>query len=229
MIQRAKPRGLDKKVIDCYFERHHIVPRCLGGLDNKDNLVLLTGREHYICHWLLWKSNKTNNSLLLAYHKMIYQKCEYQDRNFKITSAQYEVLKTANSNRMKFNNPFSGKRHTEEVMNRIKETWKKKVESGFVRKCKGIQLTQEHKRRCSEAQHKRYSVIPKVVHIAKGSHDFNGTNNPRCIKISINGKTYNYIKEACKDLNMYYAQIVNRLKDEKFENWFYIKENNNAS
>ena len=38
-----------------YYEKHHILPRSLGGNNSINNLVLLTGREHYICHILLAK------------------------------------------------------------------------------------------------------------------------------------------------------------------------------
>jgi len=38
-----------------YTERHHIIPVSLGGSNFKENLVDLTGREHFICHWLLTK------------------------------------------------------------------------------------------------------------------------------------------------------------------------------
>lgn len=38
-----------------YVERHHIIPRCLGGSDDESNLVALTAREHFICHALLAK------------------------------------------------------------------------------------------------------------------------------------------------------------------------------
>jgi len=38
-----------------YCETHHILPKCLGGTDDKDNLVRLTYREHYVAHWLLTK------------------------------------------------------------------------------------------------------------------------------------------------------------------------------
>ncbi len=38
-----------------YFEQHHIHPRSMGGSDNKENLVLLTTKEHFICHLLLIK------------------------------------------------------------------------------------------------------------------------------------------------------------------------------
>ena len=36
-----------------YGEKHHIIPRSLGGSDDSENLVRLTAREHFICHALL--------------------------------------------------------------------------------------------------------------------------------------------------------------------------------
>lgn len=41
-----------------YYEEHHITPRSLGGGDEKENKVLLTAREHYIAHLLLYKHYK---------------------------------------------------------------------------------------------------------------------------------------------------------------------------
>lgn len=43
------------------FEFHHIIPRCLGGKDSKDNLAKLTAREHYIAHKLLTKIHKASS------------------------------------------------------------------------------------------------------------------------------------------------------------------------
>jgi len=48
---------------------HHIVPKYLGGLDNNDNLIMLTVREHRIVHFLLWKINK-NIFDLAAYNRL---------------------------------------------------------------------------------------------------------------------------------------------------------------
>lgn len=36
-----------------YVEKHHILPKSLGGSNAQSNLVSLTAREHYICHLLL--------------------------------------------------------------------------------------------------------------------------------------------------------------------------------
>ena len=41
-----------------YYEKHHIKPRSLNGSDKDNNLVLLTAKEHYLCHWLLVKLYK---------------------------------------------------------------------------------------------------------------------------------------------------------------------------
>ena len=50
IIAKAKNRTLD-----CYKEKHHILPRSLGGSNDKSNLVELTAREHFIVHMLLCK------------------------------------------------------------------------------------------------------------------------------------------------------------------------------
>ena len=49
-----------------YVEKHHILPRCLGGLDNKENLVDLYPEEHYLAHLLLCKIYLGNQKLLYA-------------------------------------------------------------------------------------------------------------------------------------------------------------------
>lgn len=49
-------RKYRKLPVDCYTEEHHIVPVSLGGEDNQDNIITLSGREHYIAHWILAKA-----------------------------------------------------------------------------------------------------------------------------------------------------------------------------
>lgn len=59
-------RSRDRLNFDGYFERHHIVPRCMGGDDNASNIVKLTPNEHYIAHLLLAKIHPTNLKLWSA-------------------------------------------------------------------------------------------------------------------------------------------------------------------
>jgi len=49
-----------------YYENHHIIPRCLNGSDEKENLVLLTAREHFVAHKLLVEIYPKNKSLIYA-------------------------------------------------------------------------------------------------------------------------------------------------------------------
>lgn len=51
---------------ECFYEEHHILPKCLGGTDDRDNLVLLTTKEHFIAHRLLTKIYPSNHKLLYA-------------------------------------------------------------------------------------------------------------------------------------------------------------------
>lgn len=44
-----------KRVKKNGFQSHHIVPKCIGGTDDPNNLVLLTYKEHRVCHCLLIK------------------------------------------------------------------------------------------------------------------------------------------------------------------------------
>jgi hypothetical protein len=61
IISRGKNR-----VFEGYTESHHIIPRCMDGSDNADNLVNLTAEEHYVCHQLLVKIYPDNIGLVRA-------------------------------------------------------------------------------------------------------------------------------------------------------------------
>jgi hypothetical protein len=88
IINRAHQRTLIG-----YFEKHHIIPKCLGGSNKKENLAKLTAREHFIVHVLLCQIYTENTKLLYAFHAMLYLKDSNQERNFRIKSKQYQYLK----------------------------------------------------------------------------------------------------------------------------------------
>ena len=56
--RRQLKRKRRKNITGLYLEEHHIIPTCLGGLDKKNNKVLLTWREHYVAHVLLYEIYK---------------------------------------------------------------------------------------------------------------------------------------------------------------------------
>ena len=62
IINCAKLRIPDLSI---HYDRHHIVPRSMGGSDDPTNLVKLTDREHFVVHKLLWKIHR-NRSMTSA-------------------------------------------------------------------------------------------------------------------------------------------------------------------
>ncbi|OGU82646.1 MAG: hypothetical protein A2W11_06140 [Ignavibacteria bacterium RBG_16_35_7] len=61
LITRSKDRALD-----CYIEKHHVIPKCLGGLNEDENYAYLTAEEHYTAHLLLCKIFPKNKKITLA-------------------------------------------------------------------------------------------------------------------------------------------------------------------
>jgi len=62
-----------------YVEKHHILPRSLGGNNTTSNLVQLTAREHFICHALLTKmtSGDDRRKMIFASNMMLCGKNRY--------------------------------------------------------------------------------------------------------------------------------------------------------
>jgi hypothetical protein len=91
IINNASNRKLTE-----YTESHHIIPKSLNGTDDKNNLVDLTAREHFVCHWLLTKMTKdaAKIKMLLALQCMKRKGRKQKRYSTAITSRVYEKLKT---------------------------------------------------------------------------------------------------------------------------------------
>lgn len=136
LIEISKARGLDKKKLEGYFEKHHIIPKCLGGDNSKSNLVLLTGREHCLCHYLLWKTNKNSRALFYAHYRMVNPK-----RYIKFSSKQYEQFKyeslrlgISDEHRMKLMLANTGKIKTAETCAKMSKSMIGKTASSETKK-----------------------------------------------------------------------------------------------
>ena len=88
IVNTAKSR-----VLGGYGERHHIIPKCLGGTNDKNNIVKLTAREHFICHRLLVKmvEGKAVFQMMKAVHIMTIQ--NKSQVRYKVTSRIFEQIK----------------------------------------------------------------------------------------------------------------------------------------
>ena len=85
---RVKPDG--------YTERHHIIPRCLGGTDDSDNLVVLTAREHFICHRLLTKMVEGRAKFQMEHALYCLMVCRRHDTGeLCVTARLFEQIRLA--------------------------------------------------------------------------------------------------------------------------------------
>ena len=114
ITNNAKQRNLDG-----YTEIHHIKPRSLGGVDTPENLVKLTPREHFVCHWLLVKmtTGQEHHKMLNALRMMRAEKQGQQRYTTKITARVYANIKEeyARLQSKRFsgkNNPMYGKKRS---------------------------------------------------------------------------------------------------------------------
>lgn len=140
-----------------YYELHHILPKSLFPLwkTKKSNLVLLTAREHFICHKLLTKIYPSK-AMYFALVSFI------GNNHFYISSREIERLRADYAKRtLGENNAFYGRKHSEETKRKMSESAKMRAlnetpEQRDRRRCnhtgnrKGVKFTDEQKRKISE-------------------------------------------------------------------------------
>jgi hypothetical protein len=89
IIDKAKNR-----ILDGYQEKHHIIPQSLGGSNDKDNIVNLTAREHFICHLLLTKMvDGSNKSKMYQAAWMMASSTSKTQKRHKVNNRTYEYLR----------------------------------------------------------------------------------------------------------------------------------------
>lgn len=77
-----------------YTEKHHIIPKSLGGDNSKENLVRLSARQHYICHVLLVKMTEARYKSKMGYALLWFRsKGNSSSRDHIFNSWTYVLLK----------------------------------------------------------------------------------------------------------------------------------------
>lgn len=147
IIKRAQNRTLAG-----YSELHHILPKCIGGTNDKDNLVKLTAREHFIIHKILNILHPNVSGLRYAVWIFI----TFNDnRGIRISSREYErfrkLFADSASARMKQNNP-SHNGLSQETKNKLSKAGLKRFEDVNERKkCNAFKnLTEEERKERSK-------------------------------------------------------------------------------
>jgi hypothetical protein len=146
LINKAKNR-----TITGYTEKHHIIPTALGGTNDKDNLVRLTAREHFVCHLLLTKMTTGNDKYKMnfALHMISNAKnigegryipnsrfYEYAKKCFKESLNQYWTLEQRRLHGEKTRPSSLGRKHKDETIQKMKnKVWSDKALENRLNNC----------------------------------------------------------------------------------------------
>jgi hypothetical protein len=143
LIAKGQNRILEEGV---YVERHHIIPRCLGGSDDASNLVKLTPEEHFVAHQLLAKIHPKIPGLLYACIAMSGDPSGKGRRSNKLYGwlrrRHSEILRTrvtSEETRRKLSETHkrlgtkppdpTGKKHTQESLEKMSRVQKGRIKS----------------------------------------------------------------------------------------------------
>jgi hypothetical protein len=164
-----------------YYEAHHILPKCMGGngyarqWKTHSNIVLLTAKEHFVVHKLLYCIHPNNKSIFHGYRMMAKMSAKTNNRNFNISSREYEEIRVefaksvsginAPSKRPevagKISEALKGRELSQESKDKVSQTLKeyfKNNENPF----KGKKHSDETKQKLSNSR-KGKSVSPKTI------------------------------------------------------------------
>lgn len=196
-----------------YHERHHIVPKCMGGSNDKENLIDLFAREHFEAHRLLALENPENEKLVYAWGCMAFVKRKDTDR-YKVTPDEYEEARIKLSESLKgksFGGNVKGRPKTEEHKIKLSEANKgKHYMAGENNPNYGKQMSEESKEKMSKNRTNLYGkdnymygkshseeTKNKISNANKGKNS--GKNNPAYGKRGedLKRKVHQYTKDNC--------------------------------
>lgn len=171
-----------------YQEIHHILPRCMGGEDNKENLIYLYAQEHYYAHKLLALENPENNSLQYAWWMMSQYSDSSENRHYHITAEDYQIV------RERFSRIHSNRE--------IKETTRNKLSEAH----KGKFTGEEH---WNYGNHRPQTTKEKISQARKGKYCGELNSHAKKVICLETGQIFNTMKEAADFAGVKLAAISN--------------------
>ena len=182
-----------------YTEKHHIIPKSMGGSNHSDNLILLTGREHFIAHVLLWKTYR-NKETNFALWSMKMKK----ERNFLLSSKTYEQLKIEHSlfqsERMKIDNPMLKQSAKDKVSHsRVGSKVSKQTKLKMSIAQKGVPKIKETKQKMSAASKGKPKSEQHKKSMSINHYDASGKNNPMYGRSVVKEKNLKWYTDGLKN------------------------------
>jgi len=152
-----------------YKERHHIVPRSLGGSNEPCNIVNLTAKEHYIVHLLLphmvldpihkkkmWMALRCMSKMIYKTHKRYNGASRfYEKAKINIDFGQHSRGKSLSTERrQQISEHLTGRKLSEETKKKIGKSNRGKPRLPMSQATR-IKISQAHKGRALTADHKQ--------------------------------------------------------------------------
>lgn len=138
-----------------YYETHHIVPKCMGGSNNKDNLIDLFAEEHFIAHKLLALENPDNDALQSAFGTMAH--VWKGGRKYNVSEEDYAYIRRQNAKRLK--QQWKDSEYRQNMIDMMTELWR---DSEFREKAAASWNSDERRKRQSDLM-KNLNNDPNIV------------------------------------------------------------------
>lgn len=101
--------NFSKNTVFPFVEKHHIIPKSLGGDNSSNNIIKTSPRIHFILHRLLVKmlsSPESKIKMKYAIWRMMNIQNKNHQRTYKINAKAYENMKLVIKMQMTKNNPM---------------------------------------------------------------------------------------------------------------------------
>lgn len=199
LIEKGKSRGLTRPKDGKYYEKHHILPKCVGGTDEKENLVYLTYREHVIAHRILVElypsELKLSHALYFMINKSDYSKISSKELE-KIRENSIIALRELNLGEK---NPMFGKNISEDHKKILSESNKYSRSEETKKRMSLAQLGKKHSDKSKEKM--SISHIGLKIHSEERknflSKKWSSSGNPNARKVQDPmGNVFNTLKEC---------------------------------
>lgn len=197
-----------KLIRDVYLEKHHILPRSLGGNDNRENIIKLTPKEHYFAHLLL---AKIHGGKMYAALRFMSEPNSKSAKGFIVSSRSYDRARRLYVEYCKVSR--SGK-----LNGNFKKKWSESAREKSSKRMKGKygddknpmfgkKLTEEHKSKISQAVlGKRKGVSFSDKHkenISKSLAEYHSNNQHWAVGYKHKKETINKMKLSAQDKTVY--------------------------
>jgi hypothetical protein len=146
-----------------YYEKHHIIPRCCGGSNDPSNLVLLTGREHFLAHYLLikiYKDTEYFSKLITA--AVLMARPLLRKEHYTVNARLYEACKIKYSKYRSENQ--RGKKLSQSTKDKLsaRANWSPERKEAYSNSKRKENLSPETRKKNAEKQYKYNYTIRNI-------------------------------------------------------------------